>query len=387
MTTSKAVTTFLLILLSSLAAQVSAQTISVLHSFANTPDGAEPVCKLVVGYNGNIFGVTYGGGKNGEGTIFRINNQVEGITILHNFGAGQSDGQFPVDNTGLIRDQVGNLYGTTSAGGGGTGPGTVFKLDNVTDKLTILHSFSGTDGKQPHAGLSMDALGNLYGTTNEGGNANLGTVFEITASGEFSTLYSFKSRTDGYEPNGGVILDEGGNLYGATRFGGDAGYGTIYKLDTAGNHTILYNFTGGDDGQNIYGGLIRDSSGNLYGASATGGTFGYGNVFKFDTNGQLIVLYSFTDGIDRDDGAYPFTELVMDASGNLYGTTEGGGGIYGTVFEISPSGVETSLYLFTNTHNGGLPVAGVTMDSTGNLYGTTPDGGESGYGVVFELTP
>jgi uncharacterized repeat protein (TIGR03803 family) len=182
-----------------------------------------------------------------------------------------------------------------------------------------------------------------------------------------------------------VILDGAGNLYGATTFGGTVGYGTIYKLDAAGSHTILYNFTGGDDGENIYGRLIRDSSGNLYGASATGGMFGYGNIFKFDTtNGQLTVLYSFTDG---EDGGYPFTELVMGASGNLYGTTEGGGGLYGTVFEISLSGVETSLYLFTNTFNGGLPVAGVTVDSAGNLYGTTPDGGESGYGVVFEIIP
>jgi uncharacterized repeat protein (TIGR03803 family) len=373
---------FLPFCLFSLPVDSSAQTFSLLHTFANIPDGAKPESKLLTGQNGNVYGVTYNGGTNGQGTIFRLNNN--GITILHNFGVGQSDGKFPLDNSGLIRDQAGNLYGTTTGGGGKTGSGTVFKLNILTNKLTILHAFSGKDGRIPNAGLSMDASGNLFGTTYAGGGKGLGTIFEITASGDFSTLYSFPSAVSGYEPTGGVVLDTDGNLYGATRFGGMVGYGTIFKLDTSDTLTTLHNFSG-TDGGNVDGGLIRDQSGNLYGASASYGLFVYGNIFKLDAAGQLTVLYSFTC---EQDGCYPFTELVMDGSGNLYGTTEQvEGSKYGTVFELSPSGVETVLYQFTDEISGAYPVAGVTMDSAGNLYGTAADGGLSGNGTVFEITP
>ena len=248
---------------------------------------------------------------------------------------------------------------------------------------TTLYTFTGgLDGKYPQAALIRDSAGNLYGTTTAAGYYTIGTAFKIDSSDNFSVLDAFGGAADGV-PTGGLVMDSQGNLYGATWNGGTAGLGTIYKIDTANNLTVLYNFDN-SKGSNPYAPLIFDSSGNLYGTAYTGGAGGYGTVFKLDTSNNLTVLYSFTGNYD---GGYPYSGLVMDSSGNLYGTTYLGGGLgAGTVYEIATSNNFSVLYTFLNGSDGANPKAGLAIDASGNLYGTASEGG-SGYGTLFEFSP
>ena len=311
----------------------------------------------------------------------------------------------------LIRDQAGNLYGTTSSmvpppafDGDATCPnprecGAVFKLDR-TGAETTLHSFAGApDGAQPVAGLVRDASGNLYGTTAQGGGApctfesGCGTVFKIDASGMETVLYNFTGGTDGGAPMAGLVRDAAGNLYGTTYYGGDlscesgTGCGTVFKLSTTGAETVLYSFAGGTDGELPAAGLVRDAAGNLYGTTLVGGAYGAGTVFRVTEAGKEKVLYSFTGGVD---GSLPLATLVRDAAGSLYGTTQLGGTYgAGTVFQVGGTGTERILHSFRGGMDGGYPFAGLVMDPAGNLYGTTFFGGgtgcEGGCGTVFEL--
>jgi uncharacterized repeat protein (TIGR03803 family) len=241
----------------------------------------------------------------------------------------------------VIRDSVGNLYGTT--GGGGTfGFGTVFKLD-TSGKETVLYSFTGgADGEFPEAGLVRDVAGNLYSTTIFGGtsgncNGGCGTVFKLDTTGKETVLYSFRNG-DGAYPNS-VIRDSAGNLYGTTYGGGPpsfcfgSGCGVVFKVDTTGKETVLYTFTGGADGANPYAGLVRDAKGNLYGTTSYGGDMaackgGCGVVFKLDKTGKETVLHRFMGA----DGASPYAGLVRDAKGNIYGTTFTGGDLTCVVY-------------------------------------------------------
>jgi len=268
-------------------------------------------------------------------------------TVLHSFTGG-ADGSLPL--AGLIRDSAGNLYGTTEYGGIITGNcpggcGVVFKLD-ITGTYTVLYSFTGgADGADPVAGVIRDSAGNLYGTTPFGGGScvvSCGVVFKLDTTGTETVLYSFKGYpTDGIEPSAGVVRDSAGNLYGTTYNGGSglggscfSGCGVVYKLDTTGMETVLYNFTGGADGANPYGGLIRDPAGNLYGITFRGGnTLSQGVLFKLDSTGTETVLHTFTGG----SGTYPVGVLIRDAAGNLFGTTSvlGASG-YGVVFKLKP---------------------------------------------------
>jgi len=206
----------------------------------------------------------------------------------------------------------------------------------------------------------------------------------------FSVLHSFTG-SDGAYPTDGLIADGAGNLYGTTEFGGADNYGVVSKLAPDGTETVLYSFTRGSDGEYPYAGLIMDSSGNLYGTTGFGGADGAGVIFKLAPNGTETVLHSFAGG---SDGSYPQAGLIMDKKGNLYGTTPYGGGIAGcegygcgTIFKLAPNGTETVLYSFTGGSDGSEPVAGLIMDSSGNLYSTTYGGGADGDGVVFKLTP
>jgi uncharacterized repeat protein (TIGR03803 family) len=357
--------------------------------------------------------------------------------VLYAFQGG-NDGSFP--SSDLIFDSSGNLYGTTQFGGVGAdcstdsipGCGTVFELSPNGSggwTETVLYTFqAGTDGSVPSSGLIFDNAGNLYGTTLYGGAANAGTVFELSPNGsggwKETILYSFLSNPDGSEPQG-LIFDGSGNLYGATEFGGlNQCYkfdpcGTVFELSPNGSRgwteTIIYSFHGDGDGFSPNGGLIFDNSGNLYGTTSAGGLnidcgvddgYGCGTAFELSPNGSggwtETVLYSFAS--TASDGANPAAGLILDQSGDLYGTTsEGGEGACGnvdrcgTVFKLSPNGsggwTETTLYAFLGGIDGASPAAGLIFDKTGNLYGTTADGGaagcNSGYGcgTVFELTP
>ena len=218
--------------------------------------------------------------------------QAQTYTVLYRFRG--PDGAQPVYGR-LIGDSAGNLYGTT-VDGGASGLGVVFKLDKTGE--TVLHSFNGTDGSEPFAGLIRDSTGNLYGTTKFGGIWGNGVVFELDTTGTETVLYSFTGGTDGSLPYASLIRDSAGNLYGTTFEGGASGSGVVFELDTTGTETVLYSFTGRGHGANPVAGLIRNSAGNLYGTTANGGASGHGVVFKVDTTGKETVLYSFTGGAD-----------------------------------------------------------------------------------------
>ncbi len=306
---------------------------------------------------------------------------------------------------GLIADGKGNLYGTTEFGGAAN-DGVVFRLSPGGTE-TALHTFTGgNDGSGP-SGLIADSSGNLYGTTTYGGafrcgdefSQQCGVVFKLSPSGTLTVLHSFMFLGgDGNSPFAGLIADGSGNLYGTTLDGGASasmfqlGCGTVFKVTPGGTETVLHSFTGGpSDGANPRAGLIADSSGNLYGTTEFGGAsgpgcavgVGCGVVFKLSPGGTETVLHSFTGG---SDGGGPAAGLIADSSGNLYGTTGGGGASNaGVVFKLSPGGTETVLYSFKGGSDGSGP-SGVITDSSGNLYGTTAFGGASGQGVVFKLT-
>ncbi len=377
--------------------------LTLLYSFTPPPDGKEPEAGVIMDPSGNLYGTTYFGGADGYGAVFELTNSSGIYTekVLYSFTNSGGDGDGPLG--GLIMDSSGNLYGTTE-GGGTSGNGTVFELINSSGTYSekVLYSFAiSPDGSAPYGSLIMDSSGNLYGATWAGGGYNRGTVFElINSSGSYSekVLYSFKtSDGDGENPAAGLIMDSLGNLYGTTYQGGSYGYGTVFELtNSSGTYTekVLYSFTNsGGNGSNPLGGVILDSSGNLYGTTYHGGASGNGTVFELiNASGTYSekVLYSFKTS---PDGSGPYYEdLMMDSSGNLYGTTiSGGSDEYGTVFElVNSSGAygEKVLYSFTNSGgNGDGPLGGVIMDSSGNLYGNTLWGGSYGDGSVFGVSP
>jgi len=394
----------------------SAQTETVLYTFNGGVDGRYPYNdRLLRDANGNIYGTTEAGGGSGCygsfgcGTVFKLSP--DGVdTILHRF-AGGSDGANPY--AGLVQDTEGNLYGTTGAGGtsgcGGSGCGIVFTLA-PTDEEKVLHRFSGVpDGADPISSLVRDYNGNIYGTTVAGGavttscNEGCGTFFSLTPSGREQVLHRFGvTSDDGWYADASPVRDSKGNFYGTVFYGGAYGSGAVFELTASGKEKVLYSFCPklgcAGDGQNPYSGLISDQTGNFYGTTFNGGVYKAGAVFELTATGEEKVLYSFTG---RADGANPYAGLLRDESGNLYGTTvQGGesgcgGSGCGTVFEVTASGEEKTLYRFTGGADGGNPFSGLVRDADGNLYGTTIYGGDlscyNGYyygcGVVFKVRP
>jgi uncharacterized repeat protein (TIGR03803 family) len=268
------------------------------------------------------------------------------------------------------------------------GAGTFSGQFSHAQTLTLLHSFAGgnTDGSTPWAGLVRDSSGNLYGTTYYGGTGGAGVVFKTTSTGTTTILHSFAGgNSDGAYPSfGSLVRDSSGNLYGTTYSGGTGGEGVVFKTTSTGTTTILHSFAGGNsDGAYAFAGLVMDSSGNLYGTTYYGGTGGAGVVFKTTSTGTTTILHSFSGG--NSDGANPYAGLDMDSSGNLYGTTYSGStGGAGVVFKTTSTGTTTVLHSFTGGNSDGAnPYAGLVMDSSGNLYGTTYSGGA---GVVFKTT-
>ena len=299
--------------------------------------------------------------------------------ILANFNG--SNGATP--QAGVIMDSSGDLYGTTTEGGSAN-LGTIFQL-SPGGTITTLINFNGPNGAEPLlAGLIMDKSGNLFGTTFYGGTAfpGDGTVFKISPNDTLNTLIKFNG-SNAANPVAGVIMDSNGNLYGTTLGGGSATEGTAFKLSPDGTLTTLVNF-GGSNGANPYAGLLMDSNGNLYGTTLQGGASNEGTVFKLSPDGTLKTLISF----NGSNGAYPYANLLMDSSGNLFGTTPYGGlSNEGTVFKLSPDGTITTLHNFAGgSKDGAQPVANLFMDNGGNLYGTTSYGGSLNDGTVYELT-
>jgi uncharacterized repeat protein (TIGR03803 family) len=312
----------------------------VLHSFSGGADGTLPYGSLVFDKLGNLYGTTAGGGTLDNGTVFEISSS--GVKTTRYAFAGGTDGSRPY--AGLVFDQQGNLYGTT--GSGGTfGNGTVFRL-SPSGTETVLYSFTGgADGGAPLAGLILDDKGNLYGTTSGGGlsgcagYSGCGVVFKVTTSGgSEQVLHSFaQNMVDGFSPSfGRLVRDTAGNLYGTTWQGGVNDRGTVFKLAKSGVESVLFSFDHGNEGYNPIGSLILDKYGNLYGTTFyTGNVGACGSVFEVSPSTGFQLLYDFT--INRTDGCNPFAGLAFGTTGTLFGITYGGGTFgKGAVFELIP---------------------------------------------------
>jgi uncharacterized repeat protein (TIGR03803 family) len=363
---------------------------SVLYSFTGGADGANPggagIGDLFLDEQGNLYGgASFGAdtsaacGSYGCGVVFKLDRKGR-ESVLHTF-SGPPDGAYPY--SGVIRDEEGNLFGT--AAGGGTGAlaaGTVYKLDRAGNE-TVLHSFTGgTDGNGPDGGLIRDKQGNLYGTTILGGDLSscggdgCGVVFKMDRSGKETVLHNFAG-LDGAFPGASLVQDEEGTLYGTTNDGGAFGQGVLFKLDPKGKETVLYSFTGGSDGGQPEG-LMRDEDGSLYGVAQDAGAFGNGVLYKLDEYGTFTVLHAFTGGAD---GGVPYGTPLRIGS-DVYGTTFFGGnlttcgGFCGVVYKVDKGGNETVLYSFTGGADGANPTTGLVTDYEGNLYGATYAGGD-----------
>jgi len=366
-----------------------------VHSFTGGTDGCCPSQGLLLDSTGNLYGTGVGGNGAGSGTVFKVNSSGDETILLNFTGNGQPDGLTPVGS--LVSDPDGNLYGTT-LNGGSYSYGTVFQLLS-NGQASDLHSFGGWvtgDGASPFSGLVRDGEGNLYGVTNNGGTGTVcvttgggcGTLYEIQADGEETLLYQFGTIAgDAASPMSGLLL-VGTTLYG-TAGGGASGYGVVFSFDLAsGTETVIYNFVGGTDGKYPAGILVHDGEGNLYGVTQSGGSqFDAGTVFKLNpSTGAESVLYSFQ--LSATDGGGPTAGPVMDSGGNLYGTTQHAGAHdCGTAYKLSPTGSITTLYAFNCSTDGFVSNGSLVMDAKGNLYGTTSSGGANGFGNVFKLSP
>jgi|HubBroStandDraft_1064217.scaffolds.fasta_scaffold30727_2 uncharacterized repeat protein (TIGR03803 family) len=381
----------LLVLSGGVTASARGQDFTVIHAFGGLPDGAEPIADLVMDEAGNLYGTTQLGGSSGGGTVFKVDTTGK-RTLLHSF-TDQGTGLFP--EASLILDAAGNLYGTTTQGGGtewcgGRGCGVVFKLD-TSGSETVLHRFTGgtADGCNPFGGLVQDEAGNLYGTTVQCGFSNYGTVFKVDTDGKETLLHSFGGgSSDGASPSlTNLLMDQKGNFYGITANGGTSDGGVLYKLSKSGAVTVLHSFAGGTaDGCRPQGIPFMDKNGDLYGTTASCGPYNGGIVWKVSKKGEEIVLYSFTGA---PNGAFPEAGVIMDAKGDLYGTTVQGGttGDTGTVYELKKKGTLTELHNFHGRPDGAAPWGGLVRDPKGNLYGTAYLGGEYGNGTVWRLSP
>jgi len=321
--------------------------------------------------------------------------QAQTFSLLHTFTGQTGGGDGASSYARLVMDSAGNLYGTTVSGGNiNSSAGTVFKID-ASNNETVLYSFTaGNDGGFPIGGLTVGPGGILYGTTAAGGTKLAGTVFELDPNTMVETvLWNFTGGNDGGSPASNLVMDSAGNLYGTTAFGGSLGNGNVFELNPSTLvETSLHDF-GGLDGALPFSGLVMDSGNNLYGTTTNGGANSGGVVFKMDHTGTETNLYTFTGysttlGFVGPDGASPQSDLVMDSLGNLYGTTVSGGNINssaGTVFKIDSSFGETVLHSFGGPGDGSQPNSGLVKDSAGNFYGSTAGGGASNDGTVYKI--
>ena len=363
---------------------VQAQIYTVLYNFTNEGDGRLPYGRLTQDAVGNLYGTAKYGGPEDFGLVFKLDTS--GKQSAFWTSSGGDAGLYPFGGL-VFADSF--FYGTTSLGG----CGVLFKLD-ATGRITVLHSFSSsvqkTDGCVPQADLVRDATGNVYGTTASGGSFGFGTVFKLDGAGNYSVLHAFAGPPgDGKGPSpGSLAFDEAGDLFGTTASGGAYNNGTIFRLEPRGRETILHHFTGGAEGRTPRGSLVRTSAGLLFGTVPYGGSDqscsgGCGIIFGLDGTGKGAILHNFNFA---KDGALPAGGLVRDAAGSLYGTTAEGGPLgYGVVFKLESTGREVILHSF-DFADGSVPFATLLLDPAGTLYGTTLHGGAFGWGVVFKIT-
>jgi uncharacterized repeat protein (TIGR03803 family) len=398
-----------------------AQVPTLLHTFVGGSDGTFPASTLIRDSAGNLYGATFSGGGHGNfgqgsGTVFQLSRNPNGRWsehILYQFTGG-SDGLNPYGT--LLLDARGNLYGTTLSGGVHN-LGTVYKLTPPTSARRtwtqkVLYSFAGgNDGEAPYAGVIADANGNLYGTTSGGGGTNSGTIFRLSPKGSSgwteSLLYTFNFLS-GEGPYCSLLMDSNGNLYGTTFRGGNNDGGTVFQLSPAAggwNINFIHHFAnilgGNGDASEPLAGMIMDASGNLYGTALGGGIYGGGAVFELTPSQggwQEQVIHSFAG---NGDGYIPYGILAFGPSNTLYGTTEFGGGLgqcvyhalayCGTIFKMSSTGsnwTESTYLSFNNSGPFGFsPVTGVLVGPDGILYATAQAGGANDDGTILAITP
>jgi uncharacterized repeat protein (TIGR03803 family) len=381
------------------------QTFRVIHDF-NEQDGANPKAGLTIDRAGNLYGPASAWGEYDYGNVYKLSRHGSDwiFSVVHSFEGG-NDGWAPEGS--LTIGPYGAVYGTTTVGGG---YGNIFAVrpsaHATTNVLggwanTVLYSFTGgTDGSRPASDLIFDQAGNLYGATWNGGAYGKGTIYELarTPGGwEYRTIYSFTGAGDGAKPIANIMFDQSGNLYGATYTGGHAGCGTIFQLTPSASgwtENTLYTFRGQDDSGNPLG-LVMDQVGNLYGVTIGAGCLrgncqygiGTGGVFMLSSSGggwTYSRIYNY-------NGYFNDTSIGIDTSGNLYGTlARGGDPCYcGEIFELAPG---SGGWTFSDLHDfngsdGSWPTGRVIVDADGNIYGVTESGGAHNAGVVWEITP
>ena len=363
--------------------------VRTIVTFNGTGNGANPYAGVTFDASGDLYGTTVNGGSANDGTVFEVDTTGTFSTPVT--FTGSANGASPRGNLTLSADGK-YLFGTTSSIGPSNG-GTVFQLTtDTTHTLTTAAAFSSTaaTGYFPFAGVTADAAGNLYGTAYLGGSSSAGAIYELTAQTKTtftaSPVVTFNGTGNGSNPRAPLIADTAGNLYGTTTNGGTSSDGTVFEVSATGHAlSTLATFTGTANGANPYAGLVMDSTGDLFGTTYNGGAGSDGTVFEVAaTTHKLTTLATF----NGTNGANPSGGLTLDANGDLFGTTyNGGGSSDGTAFEVAAGALSpTTLLSFNGTGNGANPQAGLTADAAGNLYGTTANGGANSDGTAFELT-
>jgi len=365
----------------------------VIYNFMGGINGDRPAGALTADSAGNLYGATLFGGAGGQGVIFRLSQTPQGWieTQVHAFSGG-SDGGGP--NGGMVFDSAGNLYGTTSYGGANDA-GTVFEISFSGGGFTesVVHSFGYPDGVSPNGGLAIDQAGNLYGTLSLS-TGGYGAVYELSpvagVGWTLAVIHNFES-SDGANPYGPIVLDKLGNLYGTTSGGGPAGLGTAFLLtptSTGWQHSILHSFSGGPDGGAPFGGITLDPNGKLYGTALIGGASLYGTAFSlaWSQGWSTQVIHDF--GSFPADAKNPSCTLALDAAGNLYCATAAGGDYGGgTVLQLKPTAnggwKPVILYSFRGNGQAG-PTGDVLLDKAGHLFGLA-GGGKYNFGLVYEV--
>jgi len=388
------------------AAAATRATTSVIFSFDGSSLGGYPDSDLVMDAAGNLYGSAVEGGTANGGVVFELTSGPSGWTqtILHNF-TGELDGAEPYG--GVTLDARGNVYGTAVTGGTGGGCeggcGVLYELTQSGGLWTenVIHTFTGgADGPGPGGGVTIDASGNVFGTTPTGGSFGLGVIYEASPKGAgwtFRVIHPFTGGRDGATgAKGRLTLDARGTLYGVATAGGQYGSGVAYRLaETPGGKwrlKALYQFQGEPDVGFPYGALAFDAKGNLFGTSYYDGANEVGGVYELSPTPsgpwKERVLYSFAGS---PDGASSISGLVFDAAGNMYGTTSEGGAGKGTIFELSPNGdgtwTESVAYSFAGAPDGAFPYDGMLGDGVGNFFGATVHGGTDDEGAVYQFTP
>ena len=388
-----------------------AETFTTLHSFCEgeCTDGRFPQAALVQGTDGDLYGTMTQAGLIGSsgGTVYKITTD-GALTTVYTFcsQSGCTDGA--TLRAALVQSANGDFFGTTF---GGSGTVFKITPSGALTTLYSFYQTQSTDGSSPSGALVQAANGDFYGTTTQSGRYNQGTIFKITADGTLTALHSFCSQpncTDGYRAYGSLIQAVNGEFYGTTFLGGantscqpgatTYGCGTVFRISASGTFTTLYSFCsqgGCTDGVNPAGVLVQAADGDLYGTTARGGASncagsGCGTIFKISPGGVFTTLYSFCSRAGCADGSAPYDGLIQATDGNLYGTTsQGGAANEGTIFKITPQGKLTTLYSFcfqSGCADGEYPNAGLVQDTNGDFYGTALLGGAYADGTLFSLS-